>query len=531
MCVIVHIFAMIKALCIVNVKRFLLNKPMKKKILITLMVMVCLTATAQVKVWSLPEKDAPYRSNAYEVSVRAADATEWQRVEVLRCDVDLKKMQQAAFAEFDMAGAAFVRIKSNKCKVGIDSIVVRPSSRGINPKRIDDKTIELTLNKPEYLSIEFGGDRTHNLHIFANPVQTLSPLPRNGEGLATLDSCAQLPTSIIESLPSRGDLEGSVITWQGENSQDVFVQNARFIYFGPGVHKPKDLPSEEIKIPSNCTVYLAPGAVVKARLIVDRAENVRIIGRGILDHPLRGIEITYSKNVLVDGITVLNPAHYTVFGGQSEHITIRHIKSFSARSWSDGIDLMCCRHAKVEDCFLRTSDDCIALYNHRWWYWGGSEDIEVTRCTFWPDVAHPVNMGSHGDDRSETGEALSNVRIHDCDILYARTNAALYISCGDKNWVHDVHFNNIRIEGLERTALFGIIIAFSDKYNRAPGNGVDDIEYTNIHYTGDPAQVLGSFIHNYDDTHVVGQNIRFSNITVNGQAYPIQRDNIFKGNK
>ena len=486
---------------------------MKRTIIYTLMVMACLTATAQVKVWSLPEKDGPYRSNVYEVSVRAEVDTEWKQVDVLRCDVDLKCVQQAAFAEFDMQGKTYVRVKSEKCNV--KNIIVRPSSRNIIPKRIDDETIEIILSKPEYLSVEFDGDRTHNLHIFANPVSpSVSP---KGEGLAAW------------GISPLGENERGILTWQGENSQDVFVKDASFIYFGPGVHKPKDLPSEEIKIPSNCTVYLAPGAVVKARLIVDHAENVRIIGRGILDHPLRGIEITYSKNVLVDGITVLNPAHYTVFGGQSENITIRHIKSFSARSWSDGIDLMCCRHVKVEDCFLRTSDDCIALYNHRWWYWGGSEDIEVTRCTFWPDVAHPVNMGSHGDDRSETGEALSNVRIHDCDILYARTNAALYISCGDKNRVHDVHFNNIRIEGLERTALFGIIIAFSDKYNRAPGNGVDDIEYTNIHYTGDEAQVLESFIYNHDDDHVVGNNIRFKKVTINGQAYPIQRESIFKG--
>ena len=483
------------------------------------MVIISLTMMGQVKVWQLPEKDAPYSSSDYEVSVRAAAATKWQRSEVLRCDVDLKKVQQAAFVEFDMAGKAFVRIKSNKCKVSINNIVVRPSSRGIKPRRIDDETIELTLNNPEYLSVEFGGDRTHNLHIFANPMQTLSPLPRNGESLATLDSCAQLPTSIIESLPSWGDLVGSVINWTAKNSQDVFVKDAHLIYFGPGVHKPKDLPSEEIKIPSNCTVYLAPGAVVKARLIVDRAENVRIIGRGILDHPLRGIEITYSKNVLVDGITVLNPAHYTVYGGQSEDITLRHIKTFSCRSWSDGFDLMCCRRVRIEDCFLRTSDDCIALYNHRWWYWGGSEDIEVTRCTLWPDVAHPVNIGSHGDDRSETGETLQNVRIHDCDIIYSRTDAALKISCGDKNWVRDVRFTDIRLEGLEETALIGIAVVFGAKYNRAPGNGIDDITFENICVTNDTSQLRPSFISYYDATHRVGENISFKNVTVNGEIW------------
>ena len=29
------------------------------------------------------------------------------------------------------------------------------------------------------------------------------------------------------------------------------------MYFGPGVHRPKDLPNNQIRIPSNTTVYLA----------------------------------------------------------------------------------------------------------------------------------------------------------------------------------------------------------------------------------------------------------------------------------
>ena len=37
------------------------------------------------------------------------------------------------------------------------------------------------------------------------------------------------------------------------------------MYFGPGVHRPKDLPNNQIRIPGNTTVYLAPGAVVKAK--------------------------------------------------------------------------------------------------------------------------------------------------------------------------------------------------------------------------------------------------------------------------
>ena len=76
--------------------------------------------------------------------------------------------------------------------------------------------------------------------------------------------------------------------------------------------------------------------------MIDKAENVRIVGRGILDHPIRGIEVTHSKNIWIDGITVINPDHYTVFGGESKGLTINNLKSFSCKGWSDGIDLMCC---------------------------------------------------------------------------------------------------------------------------------------------------------------------------------------------
>ena len=248
------------------------------------------------------------------------------------------------------------------------------------------------------------------------------------------------------------------------------------------MHRSKDLPSAEIKIPSNCTVYLAPGAVVKARLIVDHAENVKIIGRGIIDHPLRGVEITFSKNVLVDGLTFLNPAHYTIFGGESTDIVIRNIKSISARSWSDGIDLMCCRRVHIENCFLRTSDDCIALYNHRWWYWGGSEDIEVCRCILWPDVAHPVNIGSHGDDRNPDGETLQRVNIHDCDILGDDADGLglLAINCGDNNHIRNIRFTRIRAEALRRCRPFDLRILQSPKYNRAPGCCIDSIAFEDI---------------------------------------------------
>ena len=93
-------------------------------------------------------------------------------------------------------------------------------------------------------------------------------------------------------------------------------------------------------ITSNQTVYLAPGAVVQGKFVCNKVENVRFIAGNYFKSV--GFEITYSNNIEIDGITVINPTHYTVYGGQSSNIKINNLKSFSTKGWSDGIDLMSC---------------------------------------------------------------------------------------------------------------------------------------------------------------------------------------------
>lgn len=461
-------------------------------------VYVCLVSAlaAQVKVYDYPSgKDSIEVMRDYSVKIcAAADAEErWQSVTTLRCDVDMHRVQKASWAQWEMGEPVRVRVtnlREDALAGASMDVVVRPQIHKIAPKRIDDRTVEFVVEKPEYLSVEFNGDRKHNLHLFP-----------------------ELPETEVYT-----GKEEHCINWTGKNNHDVFIQDANLIYFGPGIHKPKDLPSGEIKIPSNTTVYLAPGAVLRAKLCVDRAKNVRIIGRGILANPLRGVEITYSKNVLVEGITMVNPQHYTVFGGESEDITIRNIKSFSRHGWSDGIDLMCCKDVTVDNIFLRNSDDCIALYNHRWWYWGGTKNIRISRAKLWADVAHPFNIGCHGDDRSAKGEMLRDIQITDCDVLNEDGDAVFSIRCGDKNRLEDIHFENIRVEAVENGALFSLRVLFSEKYNRAPGNYIDGVTFKDIHFTCDEEHLLPSDITHYDAARRV-ENVTFENITVNGRPF------------
>ncbi|MDO4162926.1 MAG: glycosyl hydrolase family 28 protein [Bacteroides sp.] len=450
---------------------------MKQKLTLLLLALtVAMGMRAQLVIYPSGLKTNMPHNDDYTVRIRVP-GREWQDVFEYNVQVDMDKVQDASMVQFDMSSTVEVMVKKNNGTVR--EVDIRPLNNGIAYKQIQN-AIFFTLDKPQYLSIEFNGDRLHNLHLFANPLET--------------ETYAEAQEGVM--------------------------------FFGPGVHRPKDLPNNQIRIPSNTTVYLAPGAVVKAKLLIDKAEHVRIIGRGILDHPIRGIEITDSKHVWVEGITVVNPDHYTVFGGGSSDITIRNLKSFSCKGWSDGIDMMCCRDVTIENVFMRNSDDCIALYNHRWNWWGGSGNITVQNSILWADIAHPINVGGHGDPISEQGEVIENITFRNIDILEQDEDDPPYqgcmaVDCGDRNWVRNVLFENIRVENIQEGRLFYIKVRFNEKYDKQPGNGIDGITFRNITYTGvgeNPSVIQG-----LDKNHLV-KNVTFENVTINGEQMKELKD-------
>ena len=442
-----------------------------KKMLFILFVISSVAVQAQELVTYEVPREMFYsaHNDDFTVKVRTLGG-EWKNLYEYKVHVDMDKVQEASMVQFDMKGSVEVMVKKNNGT--IREVDIRPLNNEVKYTQIRD-AIFFTLERPQYLSVEFNGDRLHNLHLFANPMET-----------------------------------------------ETYTESRKGVmYFGPGVHKPKDLPNNQIRIPSNTIVYLAPGAVVKAKLLVDKAENVRIIGRGILDHPMRGIEVTDSKNVLIEGVTVVNPDHYTVFGGGTNGLTIRNLKAFSCKGWSDGIDLMCCRDVLIDNVFLRNSDDCIAIYNHRWNWRGGSSNIIVQNSVLWADVAHPINMGGPGDSDSLTGEVLEDVTVRNVDILEHDEDDSLYqgsmnIDCGDKNIVRNVLFEDIRVESIQDGRLFCLKVLYNPKYNKAPGNLIEGITFRNITYDG--VGENPSIIKGIDENHSV-RNVTFENVVINGK--------------
>ena len=399
----------------------------------------------------------------FTVQVRSPGGN-WQPVFNYSVEVDMHKPRKSSVAIFDFAGTVEVSVTYHGGAVR--SARIRPLSYALTP-RIEGNTLTFTLTQPRNLSIEVNDDLFDNLHLFAGPIDNAPPDPKNPDVL----------------------------------------------FFAAGVHEPGPI----LKIPSGKTVYLAGGAVLKTKLVCDRVENVRILGRGVLYQAQRGVEITYSNNIAIDGITVINPTHYTVYGGQSHHLTIKNLKAFSSRGWSDGIDLMSCGDVTIDGVFMRNSDDCIALYGHRWGFYGDVRNIDVKNSTLWADVAHPVTIGLHGNPPKP--ETIENLTFTNIDILNHDEPQLSYQGCfainvSDENLVRHVRVEDVRIEDFEQGQLISLRVAFNKKYATAPGRGIEDIHFKNITYQGRHADI--SVISGYDATRAI-KRVTFENLSINGQ--------------
>ncbi len=385
-------------------------------------------------------------------------------------------------AAFDFSGTVEVLITYNKG--AIQSARVRPLSYGMTPL-VRENTITFSLLQPRNLSVEVNG-----------AIEPTRPNP---------------------------------------NDPNV-------IYYGPGVHQ-----VGRVAIPSGKTVYLAGGSLVEGALLVNNAENIRILGRGILSQPSgpvspstarppqarsqgatpptggRGssrrdaVLIEFSKNIEVNGIIVV-PTSYTVLVGQSQNVTIRNIKSFSAEGNNDGIDVFTSSDVVIDSVFMRNSDDNIAIYGHRWNYYGDIRHVTVQNSTLWADVAHPILVGTHGD--SDQPDTLEDIKFLNIDILDQREPQLDYQGCmslnaGDSNLIRNILFENIRVEDFREGQLVNLRVFYNKKYNTSPGSGIEDVLFKDITYNGTHAKP--SVIAGYDDNRAI-RNIVFENLKINGRV-------------
>lgn len=415
---------------------------------------------------------APLKDD-YDVFVQPRGSKEWTRIDTYKALVNAPvgdnkhKISEISYCFFDFTGDVFVQVVTKKKK--FSAARIRPDYRGTIAQVQNDSTVKFLLFQPENVSVEFDGSITDNLLVFT------SKPPVSKEDAA----------------------------------RDAAMNGKEFLYYAPSLYT-----DETIKVPSNTTVYLEGGSYFTGTFVVEDARNVSILGRGVA-RPVRGYEgchVYRSQNVLVDGL-ILNTCPI----GESSNVILHDVRSISHPSWGDGLNVFGgCTNILYDRVFCRNSDDCTTAYATRKGFSGSVRNVRMTNSTLWADVAHPIMIGIHGNPA--VGDSLVNLSYDNIDIIchsepQVDYQGCMAINCGDRNYIKDILFDNIRIEQIHQGSLLQVKVLWNKKYCTDAGGGIENVTFRNIRYYGEQPNM--SVIAGYNEDRCV-RNVKFEGLKING---------------
>jgi hypothetical protein len=420
--------------------------------------------------YNYPEKATP--SEAYQVTIDEIPCFVFPVPQTATRPGGFQEPFFPHIVNFDITGKVLVRITPS---TKVSEVKIRPLNAEINYE-LKENGIEFTLEKPQQLSIEINGDIENPLLFFANAPETEIPDP------------------------------------DGPN----------IVFFEAGkIHE-----AGLFSLRSGQTAYLAPGAIVYGAIAASQAENIRIAGRGILSgakcEPYRSpMELKMVKNAIIEGITIVDNKQWTIPLLACENIDIQDVKIASNTGMDDGIDIVGSRNIKIENCFIRTKDDCIALkagITYFGWFeelTNTVQNITVKNCIIW--------NGKHGNGL-EIGfeldtDTVKNVVFENIDMLHAENpgemdEGAITIHNSGRAVVKDILYKNIRIEDVQRI-LFDFVILRSEYSDSNIKLGkIKDIRMENITVTATRGP-LHSVVMGFDKESNI-QNVQIKNLVING---------------
>ena len=378
-----------------------------------------------------------------------------------------------------------------------ENVVIRPVALGIEPEITDDGRILFTLKKAAYFTVEPYG-RHNALHIFADPI----------------------------------------------SNYNIDKEDSNVIYFGKGEHE-----VGMIHLESNQTLFIDEGAVVYACVHAIDAENIKILGRGILDNShnkeeilfeanvknnstsvgnakrIHTVQLEYCKDIEIDGITIRDSLVYNIRPVACENIDIKNVKIIGCwRYNSDGIDMHNCTNVSIDNCFIRTFDDSICVKGFDCYYKGDVEkevqkamrrngkvydvfkNVLIKNCVIWNDWGRCLEIGAE-----TRAEEISDIVFENCNIIHT-THAILDCQNVDYADAHDVTFKNITIE-------------LEDEIPEPLLQGYDEEPYQNADSDYSPSTITVEVIFHYEYSaggkrRGRNRNITFDNINFYGRHKP-----------
>jgi hypothetical protein len=334
---------------------------------------------------------------------------------------------RGAFLSFGMRGPVEIVVKLAKTP---STVVIRPLAAGIKAE-IEGDGFRFTLPRPQNLSVEVDGDLKDPLLVFANP-ELVNPPDKNDPKVKFYEA-------------GRIHDAGEILLADGE------------------------------------TLYLEGGAVVRGVVRARNAKNVAVRGPGILDasqrkHKTNMLVLRECRDAVLENFILLDPLGWSIHVSASENVRLSNTKVIGWRANSDGLDIEHSSKVKVDGCFWRSNDDCIAI---KAIYPPGVTDVPFE------EMINPETLGGHTVARIE-GDVMGDIDISNCvlwndeggqgfeigfelrvdtirgitfrdsDIIHVIGGGAFTIHNGDRAKIEDLLIENVRIENTDRLLDFHV---------------------------------------------------------------------------
>ena len=141
------------------------------------------------------------------------------------------------------------------------------------------------------------------------------------------------------------------------------------------------------------------------------------------------------------GVIFRNCAGLSLTQAGCRNIRYEHIKLIGMwRYNSDGIDFYNCQDCSVRRSFLRTFDDTICIKGQPGWDTMNSSNILIEGCVLWNDWGQTLDIGV-----DTVAPEICQITFRNCDLIHTATTA-IDIGNGDRADIHDILFDNIRVE-------------------------------------------------------------------------------------
>ena len=288
---------------------------------------------------------------------------------------------------------------------------------------------------------------------------------------------------------------------------------------------------------SGDVVYIEEGSIVCGRLYSRMADHIKILGNGIL---YGGVWHNWDENsgeqmilpvlgsdIRIEGISVVDGGSWGIVPVACNKVTIRNVNVMSKVITGDGMDIVGSEDVLVEQCFVRANDDCISIKGFGNFDPSGSSDVkrvQVRDSIFWnAEFGNTLEIGYE----TQCSE-ICDVHFENCDILHCeyegnQSGGVLTIHNGDRAHVHDIYYENIRIEDAQEK--FIDIKTLDSKYSTDRSRGmISDIYFKNIEIVGGIFPV--SIIRGYEMHHELcrPKNFVFDNIMILGKKVMNKND-------